>query len=179
MCHTSILDTIYIHLEWVCVIRIKPLFLSVDIQHNQCPCRFFNPIIYNGEIKAHTERRHRDSTAAVHDYAVLFYFILFYFSCFSLSICFCFCFLLCVFFVSLVHRMRMSCLSHLLTFYSMMACHCIAHCCPYCIPVRGNVVSLWRSFVTTELVSLLLTGLKNRHGHWLWWMSTGRKNGLM
>ena len=39
--------------------------------------------------------------------------------------------------------------------------------------VRGNVVSLWRSFVTTELVSLLLMGLKNRHGHWLCWMSTG------
>ena len=34
-----------------------------------------------------------------------------------------------------------------------------------------------RSFVNTKLVYLL--GLKNRHGHWLWWMSTGRKNGLM
>ena len=39
--------------------------------------------------------------------------------------------------------------------------------------VRGNVESLWRSFVTTELVSLL--------GYWLLcWMSTGRtKKGLM
>ena len=37
---------------------------------------------------------------------------------------------------------------------SMMTWHCIAHCCANCIPnqVRGNVVSLWRSFVTTELV---------------------------
>ena len=34
----------------------------------------------------------------------------------------------------------------------MMTWHCIAHCCAYCI--RGNVVSLWRSCVTTELVSL-------------------------
>ena len=39
------------------------------------------------------------------------------------------------------------------------------------------VVSLWRSFVTTELGSLL--GLKNRHGHRLCWMSMGKKNGLM
>ena len=31
--------------------------------------------------------------------------------------------------------------------------------------------------VTTELVSLLR--FKNRHGHRLYWMSTGRKNGLM
>ena len=31
--------------------------------------------------------------------------------------------------------------------------------------------------VTTELVSLL--GLKNRRGHWLCWMSTGRNNGVM
>ena len=31
-----------------------------------------------------------------------------------------------------------------------------------------------RGFVTTKLVSLL--GLKNRHGHWLCWLSTGRKN---
>ena len=42
---------------------------------------------------------------------------------------------------------------------------------------RGNVVSPWRSFVTTELVSL--PGLNNRHGHWLCSMSTGRKNDLM
>ena len=34
-----------------------------------------------------------------------------------------------------------------------------------------------RDHVTTELVSL--RGLKNRHGHLLCWMSTGRKNGLM
>ena len=58
--------------------------------------------------------------------------------------------------------------------FSMMTWHCIAYCCADCI--RGNVVSLWRSFVTTERVSLL--GLKNRQGHWLCRMSTGRKNGL-
>ena len=40
-----------------------------------------------------------------------------------------------------------------------------------------SIVSLWRSFVTSELASRL--GLKNRHGHWLCRMSTGRMNGLM
>ena len=25
----------------LCVVRMKPLFLAVDIQHNQYPCRFF------------------------------------------------------------------------------------------------------------------------------------------
>ena len=58
----------------------------------------------------------------------------------------------------------------------MLTRHCIANCCAYCI--RGNVVSPWRSFVTTELVSLLLR-LKNRHGHKLWSLSTGKKDGLM
>ena len=59
---------------------------------------------------------------------------------------------------------------------SMMTWLCIANCGSY--RTRGNVVSLWISFVTTELVSLL--GLENRHGHcWLCGMSTGRKNGLM
>ena len=28
---------------YVCVLHIKPVFLPIDIQHNQCPCRFFNP----------------------------------------------------------------------------------------------------------------------------------------
>ena len=27
----------------VCVLHMKPFFLPIDIQHNQCPCRFFNP----------------------------------------------------------------------------------------------------------------------------------------
>ena len=27
----------------VCVLHSKPFFLPVDTQHNQCPCRFFNP----------------------------------------------------------------------------------------------------------------------------------------
>ena len=60
---------------------------------------------------------------------------------------------------------------------SMMTWHCIAHRCAYCI--SGNVGSLWRSFVTTYLVSLLLIELKNRRGHRLCWLPTGRKNGLM
>ena len=30
--------------RYVCVFFIlKPFFLPVGIQHNQCPCRFFNP----------------------------------------------------------------------------------------------------------------------------------------
>jgi len=33
--------------EWIqqCarVVHIKPFFVPVDIRHNQCPCRFFNP----------------------------------------------------------------------------------------------------------------------------------------
>ena len=35
----------------VCVLDIKPSFLPVDIQQNQCPGRFFNPIINNREIQ--------------------------------------------------------------------------------------------------------------------------------
>ena len=35
------------HVLCVCVfcdvLHIKPFFLPVDIQHNQCPCRLFNP----------------------------------------------------------------------------------------------------------------------------------------
>ena len=30
----------------VCVLHIKPFFLPVDIQHTQCPCRFFLLEIY-------------------------------------------------------------------------------------------------------------------------------------
>ena len=44
---------------------------------------------------------------------------------------------------------------------------------------EANAMIIAYIFVTTERVSLLLIGLKNRHGHWLCWMSTGRKNGLM
>ena len=40
-----------------------------------------------------------------------------------------------------------------------------------------NTSLVWRGFVTTARISLL--GLKNRHGHYLCWMSTGRNNGLM
>ena len=35
----------------VCVLHVKPFFLPVDIQHKQCPCRFFNPVIYNREMQ--------------------------------------------------------------------------------------------------------------------------------
>ena len=48
---------------------------------------------------------------------------------------------------------------------AVMIWHCIVYCCcAYCI--RGNMVSRWRSVVTTELLRISL-GLKNRHGHWL------------
>ena len=50
----------------------------------------------------------------------------------------------------------------------------------HCIRQQLSIVYLWRSFVTTELVALLglIRRKKNRHGHWFYWMSTGRKNGL-
>ena len=50
--------------------------------------------------------------------------------------------------------------------------------CLLCL-LHNNVASLWRTFVPTELVTLYLLGLKNRHGQGLCWMSTGRSNGLM
>ena len=34
-------------------------------------------------------------------------------------------------------------------------------------------------FFSHNTYSVSLLGLKNRHGHWLCWMPTGRKNGLM
>ena len=43
-------DSVFVYryrmeLDIVCVffIHIEPFFLPVDIQHNQCPCRLFNP----------------------------------------------------------------------------------------------------------------------------------------
>ena len=39
------------------VLHIKPFFLSVDIQHNQCPRRFFNP--RRGTSSVVTKLRHR------------------------------------------------------------------------------------------------------------------------
>ena len=41
----------------VCVLHIEPFFLPVDIQHNQCPCLFFNP-------------RDKKGTSGVYCYAV-------------------------------------------------------------------------------------------------------------
>ena len=89
------------------------------------------------------------------------FFILFPFFFFSSGWSLCLLFCLCLFpFVSIFHRMRMSCMSY------PVWLHDIA------LPtvrtvylVHGNVVSLWRSFVITELISPLR--LKNRHGHWL------------
>ena len=45
----------------VCVLHIKPFFLPVDIQHNQCPCRFSNPRRDTSSVV--TKLRHRDSTS--------------------------------------------------------------------------------------------------------------------
>ena len=92
-----------------------------------------------------------------------FIFLLFYY--FDLSSLFWF-FSLIVSFRFSLHTMCMSC--------PVVPLLCLLHTCTWYV-LRGDVVSLWRSFVTTELASLLL-GLKNRHGHWLCWMSTGRKN---
>ena len=44
----------------VCVLHIKPFFLPVDIQHNQCPCRFSNPRRDTSSVV--TKLRHRDTT---------------------------------------------------------------------------------------------------------------------
>ena len=64
---------------------------------------------------------------------------------------------------------------------STMTWHCIVSCLP--CSLHSNVVYLCSSFVTRERASnieaSLYVGLKNRHGHWLWYMSTGRKNGLV
>ena len=47
----------------------------------------------------------------------------------------------------------------------------------YCSAKQSAVVSLrHRSVDTRACISL---GLENRQGHWLCWMSTGRKNGLL
>ena len=48
----------------VCVLHIKSLFLPVDIQRNQCPCRFFYP----GEIQTLWSRN--NATEVIHCYAV-------------------------------------------------------------------------------------------------------------
>ena len=64
--------------------------------------------------------------------------------------------------------------------YDDMALHCPLLTVLTAYQVRGNVVSLlWRSLWPQSLFLFYLIGLKNRHGHWLCWMSTGRKNGLM
>ena len=89
----------------VCVLHIKPLFLPVGIQNNQCPCRFFNS--------------RRDTSSVV---------------------------------TKLRHRYVLG-TNYQRTLYSVV---CLLQRSFECLSV-----------VTTELVSLLLIGLKNRHGHWL------------
>ena len=46
--------------ECVCVLRIEPFFLPVDIQHNKSPCRFFNPRVIH--VKWPQKLRHRCTT---------------------------------------------------------------------------------------------------------------------
>ena len=52
--------TLTLKQQCVCVLHFKPFFPPVDIQHNPCPCRFFNP----REIQSYvvTKLRHRDTT---------------------------------------------------------------------------------------------------------------------
>ena len=104
-------------------------------------------------------------------FLLIFYFFI---SCFSVSLSivfFVFVFSLFASFLSLFHRMGMSCLSYPVRWHGIALPTAVLTV----YLVRGNVVSLWRSFVTTELVYLLLIiGLKNRRGHWSCWMSTGR-----
>ena len=47
--------------EGVCVVHIQPLFLPVDILHNQCPCRLINPRSRDTSYVV-TKLRHRDTT---------------------------------------------------------------------------------------------------------------------
>ena len=59
---------------------------------------------------------------------------------------------------------------------STMTWHCIA-CSAYVPHNNEFIASLWRSFCDRR--TCISLGLKNRHGHWLCWISTGRKNGSM
>ena len=40
------------------VLHVEPFFLPADIQHTQCPCRFFNPRETSSVV---TKPRHRDT----------------------------------------------------------------------------------------------------------------------
>ena len=44
------------------VIHLKEFFLPVDIQHNQCPCEFFNPKKIPGERYGVEKLRHISTT---------------------------------------------------------------------------------------------------------------------
>ena len=50
----------------MCVLHIKPFFLPIGIQHNQCPCRFFNP----GEMQAPWSQNYATQRYLVVTYAV-------------------------------------------------------------------------------------------------------------
>ena len=53
------------------------------------------------------------------------------------------------------------------------------HCARNAVYLRRRSC-LYHSFATTELVSCLsFNGMENQRGHWVCWMSTGGKNGLM
>ena len=154
----------------VCVLHIKPFFLPVDIQHNQCPWRFFNPVIeeiyimirsYAIKIPRILPRMHVSEQCNAHHVIILFLLV---FSSFCFLVLFRFVFFVVVSsmifsFQFSLHRMCMSCLSYLVWWHGIALSTAVLTA----YQVRGNVVYLWRSFVTTWLVSLLR--LKYRHGH--------------
>ena len=59
-CNRRICGKITINRVRVCVLHIKPFFLPVDIQHNQCPWRFFH--LRSDTCSGVTKLRHRDIT---------------------------------------------------------------------------------------------------------------------
>ena len=105
-----------------------------------------------------------------------FYFYCFYFFYIFHFVFFAFLLFALFPFVSLYHRMCISCLSYLLKLYDDMTLHC-----PLLLWFMYNcyvtTYYLWGVALWPKNLSLLR--LKNRHGHWLCWISTGRKNGWM
>ena len=55
-----IIPTAAVCTRYVCVLHTNPFFLPVDNQHNQCPCRLFNPRRDTSSLV--TKLRHRDTT---------------------------------------------------------------------------------------------------------------------
>ena len=58
-----------------------------------------------------------------------------------------------------------------------MAGHCIVYSA-YCITIYGSIISVSWFCDHRDSISLSIGG-RFGHGHWLCWMSTGTKNGLM